>query len=393
MVKLDNGSATYAYDYKNRRYKRIVGSTVTHYVWEGSQVVAEYDGNTGSQLAQYGYAGTRMIAKSASGTAQYFLNDRLSARLALSGVGAIAGRQAHLPFGEDFGESGSQEKHHFTGYELDSESGLDYAINRSHSRSLGRFQQADPYQASGGISSAQSWNRYAYSRNDPINRIDPLGLQDIDSDLVWDFCGDGDAFPANLFLQPAPETITDPLVAQREQFLRFIQQGIAQFLQDHPNCQDVIDLAAQEAGSLANFSQLMDTPEIFVDTTNNPGLLSLSLGQLGFPSNEFTEQQLMLPLAAAFAAQDGGRRPAAFTNDATGVIYFGPGAITSGGVPDRTIVHEMLHSIFRGDHADVANRLGLKNPNGAAFTDDQDELGRSAVNDWLDAGCPNNIGL
>jgi hypothetical protein len=39
------------------------------------------------------------------------------------GVELAWGGQGHLPFGEDFGESGTQQKHHFTSYERDSESG------------------------------------------------------------------------------------------------------------------------------------------------------------------------------------------------------------------------------------------------------------------------------
>jgi hypothetical protein len=37
--------------------------------------------------------------------------------------------------------------------------------------------QPDPI--GGSISSPQSLNRYAYTSNDPVNRVDPLGLQSI----------------------------------------------------------------------------------------------------------------------------------------------------------------------------------------------------------------------
>ncbi|MFY9553240.1 MAG: hypothetical protein WAV47_00830 [Blastocatellia bacterium] len=90
-----------------------------------------------------------MIAKVAGGATQYFLSDRLSRRLVLDGIGNVLGLQAHLPFGEDFGESGTQEKkHHFTSYERVSESGSDYAINRQYAQSVGRFTRADPFRRS-----------------------------------------------------------------------------------------------------------------------------------------------------------------------------------------------------------------------------------------------------
>lgn len=45
VVNVDNGTtASYAYDHNNRRVKKTVGTNVTHYVWEGGQVIAEYDG-------------------------------------------------------------------------------------------------------------------------------------------------------------------------------------------------------------------------------------------------------------------------------------------------------------------------------------------------------------
>jgi len=43
---------------------------------------------------------------------------------------------------------------------------------------VSRFLQADSYRASGGVDDPQSWNRYSYTRNNPVNRVDPSGLQD-----------------------------------------------------------------------------------------------------------------------------------------------------------------------------------------------------------------------
>ena len=177
-MSVDGGStASYAYDQQNRRYKKTVSSTATHYVWESSQVLAEHNGTTGAVLIDYVYSGSRMIATVASGSTQYFLSDRLSVRLSLDSSGTVTGRQGHLPFGEDFGETGTQEKHHFTSYESDSESGSDYAINREYSYAVGRFMRPDPLKSSGRRCGPQSWSRYTYVNNRVIDRVDPLGLQ------------------------------------------------------------------------------------------------------------------------------------------------------------------------------------------------------------------------
>jgi len=174
LVNVDGGStASYACDHQNRRYKKTIGSTVTHYVWQGSKVLAEHNGSTGAVLTDYVYSGSRMIAKVVSGSTQYSLSDRLSVRLSLDSSGSVLGRQSHLPFGEDFGESGSQEKHHFTSYDRDAELGSDYSVNRQYATSVGRFMRVDP--KVGSLKSPQGLNRYAYVMNDSINRIDPDG--------------------------------------------------------------------------------------------------------------------------------------------------------------------------------------------------------------------------
>ena len=178
MVSVDGGlTASSAYDNQNRRYKKTIGSTVTHYVWEGSHVLAEHNGSTGAVLIDYIYSGSRMIAKVASGSTQYFLSDRLSARLTLDPSGNVLGRQSHLPFGEDFGESGTQHKQHFTSYEGDGESGTDYAVNRQYSQGVGRFTRPDPLARSARKDTPQTWNRYSYGVNEPVDVHDPEGLE------------------------------------------------------------------------------------------------------------------------------------------------------------------------------------------------------------------------
>jgi hypothetical protein len=118
LVSVDGGATgQYSYDQSNQRYKKVTVGSTTHYIWQGSKVIAEHNGSTGAVLTDYVHSGARMIAKVESGTSQYFLSDRLSTRLVLDTSGNVLGRQGHLAFGERFGESGTQEKHHFTAYE------------------------------------------------------------------------------------------------------------------------------------------------------------------------------------------------------------------------------------------------------------------------------------
>lgn len=170
IASIDSGAATYGYDQQNRRIKKTVTGQTTHYVWEGSQPIAEYNAGTGALIIEYTYVGSRMLK---AGT-RYVLSDRLSARLMLDTNYNVVGRQGHLPFGEELAASGTTDKHKFTSYERDSESGTDYAVNRQYGQLAGRFMRVDP--VAGSIDDPQSLNRYSYTKNDPVNLTDPLGL-------------------------------------------------------------------------------------------------------------------------------------------------------------------------------------------------------------------------
>jgi RHS repeat-associated protein len=168
------GSGSYGYDSANRRIKKTASGVTTHYVWEGSEVIAEYDGVSGALISEYVHTGRVMIREQGSAI-RYYHSDRLSTRLITDGTGTVVGTEDHLLFGEDGGVVGESEKHRFTSYERDSESGTDYAVNRQYSNGTGRFLRPDPVTGSRG--NPQSFNRYAYAGNDPVNAIDPLGLQ------------------------------------------------------------------------------------------------------------------------------------------------------------------------------------------------------------------------
>jgi RHS repeat-associated protein len=65
----------------------------------------------------------------------------------------------------------------FTGYFRDGSTGLDYADQRYHQPGAGRFITPDAA-PSASAADPGSWNRYAYVGGDPVNRVDPSGLND-----------------------------------------------------------------------------------------------------------------------------------------------------------------------------------------------------------------------
>src|SRR6266550_1149919 len=76
------------------------------------------------------------------------------------------------PWGADTNRSGYSafQPKKFTSYERDS-NGSDEAMFRRYNRKHSRFDQPDPYDGSYSLSDPQSFNRYAYTQNDPVRTL------------------------------------------------------------------------------------------------------------------------------------------------------------------------------------------------------------------------------
>jgi RHS repeat-associated protein len=113
----------------------------------------------------------------ASGLAYYRHSDWLgSSRLASTPSRTVYFDGAYAPFGEPYAQSGTSDLS-FTGMNQDIASNVyDFAAREYGVQ--GRWPSPDP----AGIGSAspadpQTWNRYAYTRNNPLQLIDPTGDQ------------------------------------------------------------------------------------------------------------------------------------------------------------------------------------------------------------------------
>jgi RHS repeat-associated protein len=105
----------------------------------------------------------------------------------------------YLPFSEQIaGDTGTTHK--FTGKERDSESGFDYFGARYLSGVQGRFTSPDAYGVDQHPEDPQSWNLYAYGRNNPIKFVDPSGEYVCADNITRDQC---DNFQKSLDLAQA----------------------------------------------------------------------------------------------------------------------------------------------------------------------------------------------
>jgi RHS repeat-associated protein len=188
-------TSTYTYDSDGLRVRRSSYNQETWQVYGmGGELVAEYAANAApsSPQKEYGYrSGQLLVAAAGSADVRWMVSDQLGTpRMIADRTGSLTGvsRHDYLPFGEElFAGSGGRTsgqgyqssdgvRQHFTGYERDAETGLDFAQARFYSSPQGRFTSIDPLTASAHVSNPQSWNRYAYVGNNPLNNTDPTGM-------------------------------------------------------------------------------------------------------------------------------------------------------------------------------------------------------------------------
>ena len=160
-----------------RRVKKTVyGSpdVVTKYAYDGSQVIAEYEDGSLVRKFVYGPGIDEPICMIdvANGNAVYYYHfDGLGSVVALSNnSGEVIERYSHDVFGEPNRVSDVNNPYLFTGRRFDDETGLYYYRARYYSPEIGRFLQTDPLRYTKGL------NLYTYCGNNPINLVDPWGL-------------------------------------------------------------------------------------------------------------------------------------------------------------------------------------------------------------------------
>lgn len=173
------------YDGEGRRVKKTAAGVSTVYVYGADgELMAEYGGPAQT-------AGTRYL------TADYLG----SVRLVTDASGNVVSRHDYLPFGEEIpaGVGGRTTgmvyvanpavTQKFTGKERDAETGLDYFGARYLSGVQGRWTSPDEPFADQHPEDPQSWNLYAYVRNNPLAHIDPSGEACFALNKGSAFCG------------------------------------------------------------------------------------------------------------------------------------------------------------------------------------------------------------
>jgi RHS repeat-associated protein len=177
----------YSYDPLGRRIGKTAAGVTTIYIYDEQRVILEYQNGTPLRSYVYGQALDEIVSmENAAFNRYYFHSDTQNSVLALSdAAGIVTERYAYDAYGltSFFDSAGNVipqsavgNSYLFTGCQYDEETGLYYYRTRYLHPQRGRFISRDTLGIWGDL--AGLGNGYAYVGNNPVNHVDPFGLQE-----------------------------------------------------------------------------------------------------------------------------------------------------------------------------------------------------------------------
>jgi len=164
-------TASFTYDPFGRRATKSIGTSST-FLYDGANPVQEVIGGTNTANSLMGGL-DEVFQRTDSGGVRNFLTDALGGTLGLTdSSGTLQTQYTFEPFGNgSVTGAATTNSFAYTGRKLDA-IGLDFYRARYYNPALQRFISEDPMSFGGG-----SVNFYEYAYDNPINLIDPFGLQ------------------------------------------------------------------------------------------------------------------------------------------------------------------------------------------------------------------------
>jgi RHS repeat-associated protein len=247
-------TASYVYDTNGRRVRKTAAGVSVDYLYDlGGKQITELS-STGSWNRGEVYAGGRHLATYDNGTTYFIDTDWLGTERARTTVsGSLYETCSSLPFGDGLSCSGGDPSPmHFTGEERDGESGLDNFGARYFGSNMGRFMLPDELFADQDAGDPQSWNLYAFVRNNPLRFTDSDGRACVslhgedyhDDDSGGQTCAEADAAENSTTASAIVTPSHDDQIKMLAEDIGNI--GTAELKQD------VLIMAAGAAGEAAN---------------------------------------------------------------------------------------------------------------------------------------------
>ncbi len=174
-----SGSSGYAFDPTGRLYQAI-GATNRRFLYDGQQVIAEYDGSGVIQNRYVPGLGLDDVVTSydSGGNRTWLLSDE---RGSVVGLTNGSGVSTAINTYDEYGVPGASNagRFQYTGQMWLPDAQLYHYRARTYAPQIGRFMQTDP------IGYAAGGNLYAYVGGDPMNFTDPSGMVQRRGSGVW----------------------------------------------------------------------------------------------------------------------------------------------------------------------------------------------------------------
>uniref|UniRef100_A0A7C3PUD7 RHS repeat-associated core domain-containing protein n=1 Tax=Oscillatoriales cyanobacterium SpSt-418 TaxID=2282169 RepID=A0A7C3PUD7_9CYAN len=167
-------TVSYIYDVLDRRIAKSVNGSGTQFVYDGDNVILEFNGTTiPSMRYLQGLGVDQTLAQEGNGQTSWMLTDHLgTVRDLVNNSGSVVNHFTYNSFGQVLNSTagGVDTRYKYMGREFDAETGLYYYRARYFDASVGKFIGQDPIGFSAGDS-----NLYRYVGNSPLMATDPSG--------------------------------------------------------------------------------------------------------------------------------------------------------------------------------------------------------------------------